>query len=599
MKRKTRVPHVIRGNKGQRVYKDLVFVDTETTEQKDENDEMSQMLKLGVARYIRLDDNANVIQNDNYCYFNDSSEFYTWLLDLSKSTKNLYVYAHNMDFDFEILRAYKILPENGWDLDFFVLSQSAFMFTYMREKHAIHFQDTMQYFHTSVSKIGKTLNFPKLSMPKKSDSMEEWYTYCQRDVDVIAKMYIKYSQFVHNSNLGNQAYTIAGQAFNAYKHRFMQAPIKVHTFEDVEADEIASYHGGRCEPFFIGHVPESIIYDLDVNSIYPYVMKYAKYPTKYITTYPSMSIDELSGVLNSYSVVADCVLDTTENAFAFQLDKLLFPTGHFKTTLTTPEIEYAIANGFLTEATNVHIYSHANLFSDYVDYFYSLKVQAKKEKNEVMYFIAKLFNNSLYGKFGQRIPETIKIETPFQKEFGTIMSGNIDGRNSKVITFINWDAYTQGERHTSIDAFIAVAAHVTAYARMYLWQLMNLAGKNNVYYVDTDSLFVNQSGYQHLNEYLDEFKLGYLKIEKIFHDLVIYGPKDYESDNMTKIKGIPKNAKKIDENTYSYTHFERMRSRLRRGLSGGVPVYDVQKTLSRKYDKAEVLPSGWCKPFDF
>lgn len=599
MKRKKRIPHVIRGNKGQRVYKDLVFVDTETTEQKDDNGELAQKFHLGVARYVKLNDNAEIVSDTNYCRFVDVDVFYTWLFKLSSKVKNLYVYAHNMDFDFEILRAYKVLPDNGWTLDFFVLSQSAFMFTYLQGKHAIHFQDTMQYFHTSVKKLGETLKFSKLQMPKLDDPLEKWYVYCQRDVDVITKMYINYSQFVHSANLGNQAYTIAGQAFNAYKHRFMIAPIKVHTFEDVEADEIAAYHGGRCEPFFIGHVPEQIIYDLDVNSIYPYVMKFANYPTKYITTYSSMNLEELRGVLENYAVIADCVVNTNQNVFAYQLDKLIFPTGHYKTTLTTPEIKYAMDHDFLVEVTNVHIYSKANLFNDYVDYFYKLKVQAKKDKNDVMYFIAKLFNNSLYGKFGQRIPETIQIETPYQKEFGTIMEGNIDGTNSHVITFVNWIAYTQGERHTSMDAFIGIAAHVTAYARMYLWQLMTQAGLDNVYYVDTDSLFVNEKGYQNLKDLIDDYKLGYLKIEGVFHDLQIYGPKDYESDTTTKIKGIPHNAKKIAADTYEYTHFERMRTRLRRGLPGGVPVYDVKKTLERNYDKAEVLPSGRCRPFNF
>src|SRR5262249_11479721 len=101
----------------------------------------------------------------------------------------------------------------------------------------------------------------------------------------------------------------------------------------------------------------------------------------------------------------------------------------------------------------------------------------------------------------------------------------------------------------------AIAAHVTAYGRVLLWELLESAGIQHVHYMDTDSLHVTRQGLENLAPYLSPTELGKLKIEKKVDTAVYYGPKDYELDGMRKIKGVSKTAVETDIATFSQSQW--------------------------------------------
>jgi DNA polymerase elongation subunit (family B) len=198
---------------------------------------------------------------------------------------------------------------------------------------------------------------------------------------------------------------------------------------------------------------------------------------------------------------------------------LIFPVGNFETFLSTPEIIYALEHGHIKKVLAINIYEKANIFSEYVEYFYNMRLEAKAKGDEVRTLLYKLFLNSLYGKFGQKSnhwekvgeadPTEVKLERIYDvdtKKFITvkIFGGGIFRKND----------LEEGENE-SFYSFPAIASHVTSYARMLLWKYIETAGIENVYYTDTDSLFVNLEGYKNLEKanYLNEDTLGLLKLE--------------------------------------------------------------------------------------
>jgi hypothetical protein len=597
-KQRKKVSHKLSKVKNTHIFDHIVFVDTETQgKHSDHFEGQIQEFMLGVAKYVRYDQDGSKIGNDDYLYFDSLPQFYEWLLDIAYKVKTLRVYAHNMDFDFSVLNVLHYMDEYGFTLDDFIIDSGNFLFEFVQSGTHVIFTDTAMYFHQSVQALGKYLQFPKLQMPSYYESLDKWYTYCQRDVDVIERMYTNYVQFLVDYDLGTQGYTIASQAFHAFRHRFMRDDIYIHAIDSVISDERAAYHGGRTEPFYLGEVQETPIYDLDVNSLYPYVMQKYAYPTKYLTSYEQPTLHYVKEMLKSYSAVALCELNTENNIYPYQSDKLIFPIGNFLTWLNTGEILEAIERGDLVDIRLIHFYQQAHIFDDYIAFFYELKRQATHNKDGVKRFMAKLFQNSLYGKFGQKTYEVIPIDERAGIDYGIdyVVLGDTGKLEYRYI--INGIEYAKGEPREGFDSFVAIASNVTAYARLHLYHLIERAGKENVYYCDTDSVFVNTTGYENLKDELDDEKLGKLKIEKVFNNLTINGPKDYKGDDLVKLKGVPKKARRLSDGVYQYTHFTRFRERLRRGVSGGVLTEQKVKRLARNYDKATVLPSGRCIPF--
>ena len=157
--------------------------------------------------------------------------------------------------------------------------------------------------------------------------------------------------------------------------------------------------------------------------------------------------------------------------------------------------------------------------------------------------------------------------------------------------------YHEGAKHESFDSFVAIVAHITAFAREHIIKLRYKAGVENVFYIDTDSLTVNEKGFANLKKELDEFELGKLQIQEIANRVEIRGAKDYKFGNKEKIKGIRKDAIDLGNNQYSQLHFMKTRSMMRLGISDRAIMKRVTKKLKRVYDKGKQLPTGFIEPY--
>ena len=331
--------------------------------------------------------------------------------------------------------------------------------------------------------------------------------------------------------------------------------------------------------------------------MYPYVMALYKYPVKLRGIYQNIPLSELNSYLQSSCVIAEVVLDTNEPVYPKVLnDKLIFPIGNFVTTLTTPSLNYAMRHNHIISCKQAAVYSATVIFQAYVNTLYNLRQQYKQQGNPTFALMAKYMLNTLYGKFGQqgRVFDNIDIvdnnDVKAWKEY--------DMRTGLLSSYRQFGGIVQQERKEgeSFNSHPAIAAHVTDYARMYLWQLIQHAGIDNVYYVDTDSLTINDAGYIALADYMDNERLGLLKTEYSFNDLTIYAPKDYVFGDRVKTKGIRRNAILIGNNTYEQDKFIQFKGMIRQGDIDRIMVMRQRKHLRRIYDKGTVTASGRVTP---
>src|SRR5262249_7552443 len=111
-------------------------------------------------------------------------------------------------------------------------------------------------------------------------------------------------------------------------------------------------------------------------------------------------------------VIADVEIQTNANRYPLRYDgRLCFPVGRFRTVLPQPELQAALSAGDIVNVYAACVYDGANIFADYVDYFYDKRMMFEAEGNKAFSFMFKIMLNSLYGKFGQsgRVYETIGL----------------------------------------------------------------------------------------------------------------------------------------------------------------------------------------------
>jgi len=583
-----RVSHYLKDNKTSRYPGDFIFFDTETTPKVLENGDIDQPFKLGVALYWRRRDDRDK-DTLEYLRFTKIPDFWKWVAAHALAKRKLVLVAHNIQFDFMVLGGFSQLRLQGFELTKIITNGKSNILTYRCDNRSILCLDNMNYFPVSIKALGGDVGLPKLTMPEGPQPRKVWFTYCQRDVDIMYTAWREWLTFLKDQDLGTFGKTITSQAFNAFRHRFMTHNILVSVNNKATEIERASYRGGRTECFQLGALPREDYYLLDINSLYPYCMKTNPYPTRHLYMKYNPPLEFLERVLKNRCVVGDVLVTVDKPMFGVRHNsRLVFPIGTFRVTLTSSELTRALSIGAVVKIYTLSVYHREFIFSDFVDYFYSQRLAFKKAGKPVYAYLCKKLLNHLYGKFGQRNEEWVFIgEEPKPVDYVEV---EIDAQTGKRYTVrcIAGQICRTDNSVEGYNSFTAISSEVTANARMLLWEFIEKAGPENVFYTDTDSLLVNKAGRDNLAGDISRTELGKLKLVQRTSKAVLHNVKDYQLGRKVKIKGISRTAEKVSEGSYITYQQQGVRAALHNNNINTMTWRRVPKTLHRIYEKAIV-----------
>jgi len=451
----------------------------------------------------------------------------------------------------------------------------------------------------SLAKVGEYVGHEKLPMPDMDAGRTAWDEYCQGDVLILVAAMQRYWRMVVEWDLGNFTLTLASQAWGAYRHRFMQTPLWIDNDEYALKLSRKGYLGARTEAFKIGEVEERV-YCLDINSQYPYVMGQTPVPTELVSMVTRTNLTELERLLDSHCIVADVTLKTTAANFPKKIPGwTIFPVGEFRTVLNTPELELAVAQGAIVQVHKMALYNKAIIFKDYVNFFWEKRLAARQTGDQSLDWLCKLFLNNLYGKTGQsgrKYSEEYRVDNQDIKTWREYDPADQTIHHYRQFAGIVEELSREPE---SRESFPAIAGHITSAARRYLLEHIDQAGWANTFYTDTDSLFVNETGFRNLSGRISDHQLGWLKHEWTSDELLIHGCKDYSIGGALKRKGVRANAETLGPNEFRQDQFRGLKGMVQHKDLDHMIISKVTKTLTREYRKGVVEAGGIVRPLVF
>lgn len=574
---------------------EMLFFDSET-KQRVVGKEVHHRMRLSWTCYFmrrRYRKNDTVVWN----FWENTIDFNKYILQLTKDKRRLWLFGHNVFFDLQCSDFFFYFTHWGWSLNFFYDKNMTYILSLSRGKRKITVLSTTNFFPYPLKDLGKLVGIKKLDIDLEKADFETLKKYCKQDVEIIKAAIERYLDFISDNDLGAFKMTRAAQALAAYRHRFMDKPILVHRNKEVTEFERLAYHGGRVECYRIGEIRGGPFVSLDVNSMYPYVMSAHSYPVKLLATYEYPSMALLKEVLKWRSVVAECYVTTNDPAYATVRDmRVIFPIGSFKTYLCTQGVKYALEHGHLVSVARLAVYQSDRIFNSYVKFVDDLKTRYGREKNKIMTRLAKDLGVCLYGKWAQEVPiehetEDLTFDGYYREEVFDSVTGKVE-----IVTKLFNKQIVQFDTKPARNSMVAISAHVTEYARFHLWEIIKSVGRNRVLYCDTDSIKIRKKDLRHVKNRLDEYELGALKKEEVSRRLILYGPKDYETDKSIKIKGIPKEHTITKEGKFKYMNFPRQATHLKQGVDRYYITEPIEKRLTRIYTKGNVSKDGKVTP---
>lgn len=609
-------------NHGNAMPQNIIALDTETRPVTLPGSSLIQSheFRLGVAingKYRR-----NKVGSRSSFRLSDRADFWELLESQSVRKRTVWVVCHNTLFDFVTIGGSAEIASGRYTLDaprakrhesnesgsdqrqatLCCLESPPFILGLRCEATGgrVVFVDTLNWFRCTLDELGQSIGKVKLPMPAFGECDETWFQYCERDAEIVFDAFVQLMEWKRANNLGVFRYTGPAQAMAAYRHRFMPCKIMFHDNAPVKALEREGFIGGRTECFRVGEI-EGDVYQLDVNSLYPSVMRDGLFPRRLNVFDMDTSPKTLPDVGGWHRCVAEVDLNTDKAIYPFRQDGLtIYPLGKFRTVLCGVELESAVAAGHVETVGRLAKYNTFQLFTEYVDEMWAMRQRYKQEHNEAYANFSKMLLNSLFGKFAQR---PIKwIECPEKIDgLDWLQWCELDWTTKRSVMYrsVGGTVFRQNQETERADTLPAISAFVAAAGRVKMNQYREIAECNNVYYQGVDGLLVSRAGYYRLLDYggICGTGLGQLRLVCQTNSTTIYNAADYRIGSKHVIAGRSRNADASNNEAILQRRFSGPAE-----LFSGRPQESVMERIvewKRKgeYRKGTIGPGGWVAPF--
>lgn len=395
------------------------------------------------------------------------------------------------------------------------------------------------------SDVAAGLNDPEWEQVELDQIGQDTLTLTKRRAFAAAHWTAELIGVIEKQGWGSLKETVASLAFYAYRRKYLRHKILVHDNEPALRLEREAYYGGRCEARFLGRVTSAgvsllqtgieyrglgtlttprNVWHFDVNSLYSAVVRHAEIPCRFRGVAADFDSNTLRATAASTSLVARVFVETDTPCVPLRVSRdrwgsffvegsgdvgknqvagslVIYPVGKFWTTLCGPELSLAYEHGEVLKVGQVATYDSEPIFSEFVNELYALRVSAKESGKHSIAKLCKLLLNSVYGKFAQkskrweRVKDGVSLE-PFR---AWVQSNRETGEIEQWRSFA-WmveKLVDEGEHPQSCPV---IGAWINSLARVFLWNLINTAGIEEVFYYDTDSIFTTKRGADRLRE---------------------------------------------------------------------------------------------------
>lgn len=625
----------------------LVFFDTETHSEKIPGRIPKQVLrfKLGAAIACRFD-NGKFTRREEFT-FSTTADFWNWLEEIQSVSRPVWAFAHNLNFDLAILDFWSLLDSGRYRVDTVdpkaspelikgkrpfrgrMVLESRPCFIYSLGKHGrVKFVDSFNYFDTSLKTIGEWSGVPKKEINLETATHDELLDYCLQDVKVLesamCSLLLKWSE----TDCGVWQPTAPMLALTSFRHRLPNPnpknPDSTITFDE-KSDwvplEREAYYGGQVECFYVGEIasrsdlceplrlaegevtpdlPQGPIFHIDVNGLYPHVMKTYKFPVKRLFHKFKVPVAQLERWIPALGLCARVKIKDFENTYTTRHNgQQVQAQGIYWTALCGPELERAIENGSIIECAEVQGYAMDRLFGHWVDYWFQRRLAAKQKHDRMEDAFCKLILNSLSGKFAQHGKKWSEVQDhPCRCRWGEWREFDHDSKVLRRFRGVAGTVQEQTDGEPPWYSFPAISAWITAHGREWMRWARSLCPAKSVYYQATDGLLVSVDALQQLQKLhlLDQTELGKFKEKSQHASGEIVGCNHYRIDDLWVRAGSWGRARSDGNGGFTFLAFQGIHSVISSKPNGTIEILEYPLEKVKDYTKGIVTGEGWTTP---
>ena len=356
-------------------------------------------------------------------------------------------------------------------------------------------------------------------------------------------------------------HTAGSQAMHLFRSAYHRTPILSHTEGHATALERDGLFGGRCEVYQYGRIAGPV-HLYDIRSMYPYLCAHNQVPVALQYVLGGITPTELLERMGSDTfAIARVDIETEEPDYPYRLtqwdeiyvnkqtvlarkampheSRVIYPIGRYTTVLAGEELVRAARSGHLQRVRYTALYKCAQALEAFQRALYAVRCRSDNQGTTELSAYIKALMVSLPGKFAQQDRKWVDMpnaELPTEwGEYYWISPANECVRYRSIAGHVQVEE-VGGFSYGSVPA-ISVA--IASSGRNRLLAIIQAAGWENTYYVDTDAIIVSDIGRERIINagWVRPGQWGYLQHVVSADWCEIYGVKRYRIGGRIRFAG--------------------------------------------------------------
>lgn len=585
--------HWIRPNHVNRQPKCWVFLDTEAVIARDGATE-TQTWRLAVTCHDHRRGSYDDWRDPQWAVHETAAALWEWVDDRARVGERMVVVAHNLAYDLRIGDVFTHLPRLGWRLDRIRLDSEQAQCRWRNGRRTILMVDSLSWLPVALAQIGDDIGIVKPPLPDDDDSTEAWVERCTQDVNILRTAWRRILAWLHDDDIGNWQPTGAGQAWSAWRHRFMEHKILVHADAELRAVERRAIWAGRSEAWRHGKLTAGPYTEWDLETAYLSIMRDCALPVMPLAPAPEFDREAIEHFMGLACVLATVEVETDVPLVPCESEHGIFwPVGRFTTQLWDPELRLLFEHDAKVRVLGTMVYRRRPALAQFAHWLTPLVDPSYAEQDALIHRVAKHWSRALVGRFGVRYTEWEHYgETPQPQVGLSSVSDLRDGTRWRMLSIGNEirreSAVIEGE-----NAAPQVLGWVMSETRARLWRAMQAAGAEHVLHCDTDGMLVDAEG----SERLELAHVPGLRIKSAWERAEIFGPRQLVLGGQLRAPGVPRRARRVGLQTWSAERWQGLSASLRAGTPDRVRVQQATIRLLKTDHRRQHVKHGRTVPF--
>lgn len=331
-----------------------------------------------------------------------------------------------------------------------------------------------------------------------SESSCDWQTgreIARCRADIMARWLDGWYGVVRDLRLGGLRMTASSQAWAGWRTSYLSCPVEVHDDERRLRLETDSIFGGRNEAYRVGVRCDSV-YEIDATAHYPSIAASCVLPGRVARRSGACAESARASVRDGFLVIARGCLSTDVPCVPYRRDGVtVYPTGRWRATYCWPEWELVERCGGRIAIDEWYAYEPCDPWSAYMRALWDARCRLKREGRSAHAIAVKLLMNSLVGKACAKNKAWVDLPDEGHYRPWDAWHHYGEGATESVRRrCIAWRVQEERDDGFGPEAVPALASWVYSLGRVRLWEWMNLAALEEIFYVDTDSLWTSGRG---------------------------------------------------------------------------------------------------------